>query len=68
MHPAGETPAAEKKGKPKPMSKRISTNISQCSAKMTEILSWQAKLDENKPGLILVFINQAKSWVHLLGI
>lgn len=40
--------------KQKPMSKKLSSFISQCSGKMTEIMSWQAKLDENKSGLILV--------------
>ena len=48
-----ETPAPTRK-KTQPMSKKLSTFISQCSGKMTEILSWQAKLDENKSGLILV--------------
>ena len=47
-------PSGVNRQKTKPMSKKLSTFISQCSAKMTEILSWQAKLDENKSGLILV--------------
>ncbi|CAK9106107.1 unnamed protein product [Durusdinium trenchii] len=38
------------------MSKRISTCISQCSAKMTDILSWKAKLTENKVELTPVLI------------
>ena len=43
-----------KKGnKTKPMSKKISSSITSCSSKMTEILSWQSKLTENKSGLIL---------------
>ena len=41
--------------KVKPMSKKVSTTISTCSSKMTEILSWQAKLQENKVGLKLGF-------------
>lgn len=43
----------EKKNKVKPMSKKISTALSQTSSKMTEILAWQAKLQENKAGLLL---------------
>ena len=43
----------KKNPKVKPMSKRVSTSISQCSSKMTEILSWQSKLAENKSGLNL---------------
>ncbi len=47
-----------KKPKVKPMSKKLSGAISQSSSKMTEILAWQAKLQENKAGMIL-----AKIWV-----
>lgn len=43
----------EPKAKAKPVSRRLSTNISQCSAKITEIVSWEAKLAENKAGLKL---------------
>lgn len=45
----------EKKPKEKPMSKKVATAISQCSSKLTEILSWKAKLQENTGGLMLVF-------------
>ena len=38
---------------PKTISKQMTGCISQCSSTMTEILSWQAKLAENKTGLIL---------------
>ena len=44
----------DKAKKQKPLSKKLSSNISACSSKMTEILSWQSKLDENKTGLMLV--------------
>ena len=37
----------------KPLSKRISSSIAMCSSKMTEIMSWQAKLAENKGDLKL---------------
>ena len=47
------SPEDDKNKKVKPMSKRISTCISQCSAKMTDILSWKAKLTENKVELNL---------------
>ena len=46
-------PAPDKKDKVKPMSKRLSTSIGQCSTKVNEILVWKAKLQENKPGLKL---------------
>ena len=50
--PHGNLPAApEKKDKVKPMSRRLSNSIGQCSTKMNEILVWKAKLQENKPGL-----------------
>jgi len=39
--------------KNKPMSKKLSSNIAACSAEMTEILSWEAKIQENRAGLIL---------------
>ena len=42
-----------KQPKIKPLSKRISSSIAMCSSKMTEILSWQAKLAENKGNLKL---------------
>ena len=42
-----------KVAKPKPMSKKLSGNISTCSAKLTEVLSWQSKLDQNASGLNL---------------
>lgn len=59
--PGGDIPAPapgdnQKGGKAKPMSRKLSTAISQCSAKMTEVLSWQCKLDENKGGLQLVHV------------
>lgn len=43
----------KKNSKVKPMSKKISTALAQSSSKMTEVLAWQAKLVENKAGLIL---------------
>lgn len=50
--------------KAKPMSRRLSTSIAQCSSKITEIVSWEAKLAENKAGLkltlgysVLLFFN-----------
>ena len=43
----------KKEPKVQPMSKRISKSIGQCSSKMTEVLSWQSKLHENKAGLNL---------------
>ena len=49
--PQTDDPKKEKKSKP--MSRRLSAIISQCSSKMTEILSWQSKVAENKPGLML---------------
>ncbi len=51
----GPTPPEPTKpqAKVKPMSRRLATNISQCSSKITEILSWEAKLKENKNGLSL---------------
>lgn len=39
--------------KQKPMSKKLSSTISQCSEKMTEVVSWEAKIKENKAGLKL---------------
>lgn len=65
----GEQPTipVPKDKKQKPMSKRLSAFISQCSAKMTEIMSWQAKLDENKIGLILVgtdFMCSSPIYIH----
>lgn len=53
--PTETDPKNAKGNKVKPMSKRISSNITACSSKMTEILSWQSKLSENKTGLILGF-------------
>ena len=51
---AGLPKPDEKKTKgQKAMSKRLSGAISQCSSKMTEVLSWQSKLQDNKVGMIL---------------
>ena len=50
----GETPnLEEKQPKVKPMSKRLAGSISQCSSKMTEILSWESKVQDNKSGMSL---------------
>lgn len=49
----GDGPGNKKAPKPKPMSRRLSTSIATCSSKMTEILSWKSKLDENKTGMNL---------------
>lgn len=51
----GQLPPDEntKATKVKPMSKRLSSSISACSNKLTDVLAWQAKLKENKGGLIL---------------
>lgn len=43
----------ENQKKTKPLSKRLSTAISQCSSKMTDVLAWQSKIKENKTGLNL---------------
>ncbi|CAK8995275.1 unnamed protein product [Durusdinium trenchii] len=48
-----EIPDPKRKDKVKPMSRKMTGCISQCSAKLTEILAWQSKLDENKNGLTL---------------
>lgn len=62
----GKPPRKDKQQKP--MSRKITTGISQCSAKMTEILSWQSKLVENKNGLKPVLTNMfffgELIWVH----
>ena len=56
--PAGNRDTPEEKGKKqKPMSRRLSASISACSSKMTEVLAWQATLDDNKVGLMLVRSN-----------
>lgn len=55
----GQPDQSQKPGKApkqKPMSKKLSGNISTCSAKMTEILSWQSKLDQNTGGLNLAML------------
>ena len=62
------TPASKKNKPPKTMSKQITSCISSCSAKMTEILSWQAKLAENKNGLILAQKNMFHSLLQSQGI
>ncbi len=47
----------EPQKKAKPMSKRLSSNISQCSAKLAEVVSWEAKIQENKAGLKLLLMS-----------
>lgn len=49
----GDGSGNKKAPKPKPMSRRLSTSIATCSSKVTEILSWISKLDENKTGMNL---------------
>ena len=51
--PDHDDQSKNKNAKAKPMSKKLSSSISACSSKLTEILSWQSKLGENKVGLIL---------------
>lgn len=47
----------ENNKKAKPLSRRLSTSIGACSTKMTDVLSWDSKLAENKIGLILASIH-----------
>jgi hypothetical protein len=49
--PAPDGNVPKKEAKVQPMSKRFSKYISQCSTKMTDVLAWKSKLDENKTGL-----------------
>ena len=53
QHGLGNHEDKKKEPKVQPMSRRISKCIGQCSSKITEVLSWQSKLQENKPGLNL---------------
>ena len=46
-------PRIPKAPKVKPISRQVTGCLTQCSAKMTEIISWQSKLTDNKSGLIL---------------
>lgn len=50
--PNGEVKPKEKKQPP--ISKQLASKLSQCSQRLAEILSWQAKLDEASGKLILV--------------
>eukprot|EP00435_Cladocopium_sp_Y103_P013603 s3511_g3.t1 len=56
LPPDGNVPG-KKEPKVQPMSKRLSKYISQCSTKMTDVLAWKSKLDENKTGLTDVLVN-----------
>lgn len=59
----GQPDQSQKPGKvpkQKPMSKKLSGNISTCSAKMTEVLSWQSKLDQNTGGLTAQLVSGFK--------
>ena len=49
--PAPDGNVPKKEPKVQPMSKKLSKYISQCSTKMTDVLAWKSKLDENKSGL-----------------
>lgn len=56
--PADGKPPRGPKKETKTLSRKITGSIAQCSAKMTEILSWQSKLAENKNGLNLELMNE----------
>ena len=62
-HETNKGPRVPKAPKVKTISRQVTGCLTQCSAKMTEIISWQSKLTENKCGLTLAH----KNWqVYLL--
>ena len=55
--PAGdENPENEKKQKVKPMSKQLTSRIQGCAQRLTDIMSWQAKLDSSPLRLDTVWL------------
>ena len=46
--PGGPPPPTEKPKKVTPLSKQVTNKISSSSAKLTELMAWEAKVSDNK--------------------